>query len=330
MAYTPAGNLTTSPGLAHMNVVSARKKGLDHLMKKFVFRMAAENDTLEKQSGRTVQWYRTNLLGPNTTQTTEGTVGTSLQYTSNILQATVGQYSDFMTVSDLLLETSIAPELDNAALTLSYRAAYSVDKMTRMVIDAEYTGTAFTPVNPAGYATASDLRAMWAGLQAVDVEPFDNSEFLCIMHPFVVYDLLNDPAVNGLADIYKHTDPGAAGLIKLEDRGTVTHVADAKVIISTNVAQPAASTYRTYYFGKGGIGVVNLAGEGPSDVRDPKKQRFKIFAKQITEPSVADPEGVIGGWVSYNFKFVPVVMEGPAGIGGTYRFKLANHVSSIG
>lgn len=330
MAYTPAGNLTTSAGLAHVNVVSARKKGLDHLMKKFVFRMAAENDTLEKQSGKTVQWYRTNLLGPATTPTTEGTVGTSLNYTSNILQATISQFSDFMTVSDLLLETSIAPELDNAALTLSYRAAYSVDKMTRLVIDAEHPFTSFTPTNPAGYARVDDFRAMRSGLQAVDVEPMADSEFLAIIHPFVTYDLTSDPSANGLADIYKFTNPQGGALIRMEDRGVVTHVAGAKIIESTNVATPAASTYRTYFFGKGGIGIVNLAGEGPSDVRDPKKQRFKIVAKQISEPSLPDPEGVIGGFVSYNFKFVPVVLEGPAGIAGTYRFKTCNHVSSIG
>lgn len=329
MAYSPAGNLTSSAGLPHASAIVYRREALDRLTKKFKFGKVCFNDTLAKQSGRIVQWYRLNNLTASTTPTTEGTVGTSLAMTSNIIQAAVSQFSDFITVSDMLAATSISSELQNAADLLGYRGGLSVDTMTRRVIDNEATNAAWTVLDANGYLRASDIRGAVASLQAVDVEPFDDGEFLMFIHPLVQYDLQNDPAVGGLADTYKYTNPQGAGLIKGEDRGHVTHIANTKVEVSTNVATPAAGTYRSYLFGKGGVGKVNLAGKAPSNVTDPKKQRFKVLMRTMEEGSLPDPEGVIGGFASYNFAFVPVVTEGPAGIGGTYRFKVMETKSSI-
>jgi N4-gp56 family major capsid protein len=330
MAYSPAGMLSTSAGLSHIHTVLYRKKALDRLQTKFVFGDVCQDDTLEKNSGQVVQWYRYNNLSASTTVKSEGTVGTSLTYSSNIIQASVSQYADFITVSDLNMATSIAPELQNAAELLGERGGLSVDTMTRKVIDAEHGQVAWTMVSPDSYLKVQDIRGMAKSLQAVNVQPFDDGEFLCIVHPFVSYDLINDPAAGGLADIFKHTSPEKGALVSAEDRGVVCHVAGTKVIESTNVANPSTGVYRGYFFGKGGIGKVGLAGKAPSNVKDPKKQRFNVAVRTLGEVSAADPEGVIGGLTSYNFVFVPVVLEGPAGIGGTYRFKSFNPESSIG
>jgi hypothetical protein len=63
-------------------------------------------------------------------------------------------------------------------------------------------------------------------------------------------------------------------------------------------------------------------------VTDPKRQRFNINVIK-GEKNIYDPEGVIGAAVSYNYVFTAVVLEGPAGIGGTYRFKTLEAPSSI-
>jgi N4-gp56 family major capsid protein len=328
--YNPAGNLSHSAGLPHASAILHRKKALSRLGKKFVFGEACMDDTLEKQSGRIVQWYRLNNLSAGTTPTVEGTSGTGLNYTSNIVQAAISQFSDFITVSDMLVATSIAPELQNAAEVLGYRGGLSVDTMTRRVIDNEQVATAHTLSSANGYLRVSDISAMAKGLQAVDVEPFANNDFLMIIHPFVSYDLINDPAAGGLRDTFKYTNPGSSPMVKGEDRGVVCHIAQTKVIESTNVATPGGGVYRSYFFGDGGIGKVNLSGMAPSKVKDPSKQRFNVTMKPIAEPTLADPEGVIGGFASYKFAFVPVVLEGPAGIAGTYRFKTAETKSSIG
>lgn len=329
MAYQPAGNVTSSAGLAHLASVYYRKKGLDRLQKKFVFRDAAMKDMLPKQVGRTVQFFRYVNFAANTTPTTEGVVGTSLSLTSRIVSSTVSQYTAFITVADLLQDTALDPIVQNAAELLGYSAGLSVDTIMRNVIDAE---SANTNQNLLGtFLRVADLRNSRSSLQANDVLPFEDGEFFAVAHPFVTYDLVNDPAAGGLADIVKYTMPEKSPLVKYEDRGLVTHIAGTRLIESTNVLFTAGSPnkYRVYVFGRNGIGAVDLEGRGPSDVHDPTKQRFRINVVK-GEPSIADPEGVIGAAVSYNFVFSGVVLDGPAGIGGVYRYRTIDAQSSIG
>ncbi len=331
MAYTPATNTSNSAGLAHLASVFYKKKGLDRLQKKFQFRQVCLDDMLPKAVGKTIQFFRYSNFSANTTPTTEGTVGTGLSMTSKTLGATVSQYSAFITISDLVNMTAIDSQVTAASDLLGYQAGLSVDTMTRNVIDDQASGTAQTLLG--SYLKVADLRASRHNLQAIDVEPFEDNNFYCILHPFVSFDLVNDPAAAGLADIFKYTMPQSSPLIKYEDRGVVTHIAGCKVTESTNVKQGTSgsnNTYRVYIFGKGGVGCVDLEGKGPSDVVDPSRQRFKINVVNGGVPSIPDPEGVIGAAVSYNFVFCTVVLDGPAGIGGSFRYKTIDAVSSIG
>lgn len=326
MAYSPASNLTTSAGLPHVQVTYYKKKALDRLQKKFLFRNACMSDMIPKQEGRTVQWFRYFNLAANTTQSAEGTVGTGISPTSRVVSATVSQYTAFLTVSDFLADTAIDPLVENFADLLGYQAGLSVDTITRNVIDAESASTNQALLG--SYFRVADLRNARHALQAIDVQPMEDGNFYAVLHPYISYDLVNDPAASGLADIFKYnTDVKGSPLVKYEDRGTVTTVAGCKVVESTNV-YVNGSTYRSYIFGKDGIGCVDLAGRGPSKVTDPKKQRFAVKVGR-PEASVADPEGVISAYVSYNFIFTAVVLDGPASIGGVYRYRTIDATSSI-
>lgn len=329
MAYTPATNLTTTATVAHGAAVFYKKTGLDILQKKFKFGMAAMSDVVPKQSGRTVQWFRYANLAASSTAATEGTVGTGLALTSHILTATVSQYADFISVSDLLEDTLIDPVVQNASERLGYRAGLSVDTMTKNVLDAENTGMAQTVLST--YLRVADLRNARHQLQAVDVEPSESDgTFLAIAHPFATYDVVNDPAAGGLADIVKYTGPKDSALVKYEDRGMIATVGGCKLIESTNISAVSTDEYRTYIFGKNAFGTVDLEGRGPSKVTDPKSQRFAIRVIRDRGDNIANPEGLIRAAVSYNFVFTAVVLEGPTGIGGTYRGKQITAHSTVG
>lgn len=328
MAYTPAANLTTSATLPHLQSIFYKKTGLSRLLKKFVFRKACKKDSLAKASGRTVQWYRHVNLSAQPVPSTEGTVGTSQTIASRTVAATVSQYTAFITLSDLLVDTAIDPAVQNAADLLGYQAGLTVDTLTRTVIDNESTSTAQTLLGT--YIRVADIRNARHQLQAVDVQPFEDNEFQVYMHPFVSFDLVNDPAAGGLADIFKYnTNVSGTPLVKYEDRGLITHIAGCRIEECTNVKTSATPTYRVYVFGREGVGALDLEGRGPSNVTDPAKQAFKINTIKGS-PNVADPEGIIGAAVSYNFVFTTVVLDGPNGIGGTYRYKTLDAQSSIG
>lgn len=327
MAYSPATVLTTNAGYAHAQAVFYKKSALDILRTKFQFAQAGVPDVLPKQSGRTVQWYRYSNLTTNTTPATEGTVGTGQALTSHIVAATVSQYADYISISDLMIDTAIDPVVQNAADILGYRGGLTCDTIVKNVLDTENTGCAQSALGT--YLRVADLRNARHQLQALNVQPFEGGDFLAIAHPFATYDVVNDPAAGGLGDIVKYTAPQNSALVKYEDRGTIASVGGCKLVESTNIAV-SSSTYRTYIFGKGALGIVDLEGRGPAKVVDPNKQRFNVRVIRDDGNNLANPEGLIGAAVSYNFSFCGVVLEGPAGIGGSYRMKQISVASSVG
>ncbi len=328
MAYTPAANLTSSATLPHLQSIYYKKTGLDRLMKKFVFRKPCMKDQIPKSNGRTVQWFRYNNLSAQPVPTTEGSVGSPISISSKVLAATVSQYTSFINLSDYLQDTGIDATAANAAELLGYQAGLTVDYLTRTVFDNEYSGCSMSTLGT--YFRVADLRNMRSQLQALDVQPFEDNEFYVYMHPFVTFDLVNDPQAGGLADIFKYnTDVKNTPLVKYEDRGVVTHIAGCRVEESTNVKVVGGNTYTVYGFGKGAVGALDLEGRGPSNVTDPAKQSFKINTIKGA-PSIVDPEGVIGAACSYNFVFTSVVLEGAQGFGSTYRMRQFRASSSIG
>lgn len=343
MAYTPSSMTTSTPSIAHLATVYYKTRALDNLKKKFIFSEAANMDSLPRQSGKTVQWFRYIASASVPTTITakdgfEGSVGTGLTATTTIVSATVSQYTDFMSVSDFLKDTAIDPIVENVSDMLSYRAAYVVDTITRTEIDSPNTANISTSTG-AGIALlgsfyrAGDARNVRHQLQGLDIQPMDSGpakgQFFGVIHPYVSYDLVNDPAAGGLMDIYKFTDPSA--FIKNDDRGAVANVGGVKFFENTNVKTSqtggGANCWRVYVFGKNAFGVVDLAGRGPQRVADPSKERFSLNVIQ-GKPDLADPEGVIGALVSYNFKFAAKLLDAP-NLNGQYRYRMADAPSSI-
>lgn len=330
MAYAPSSVTTASAQLAHLKAIHYRKEAMDRLVAKNRFHEICDKDQHELQNGRTVVWFRYGPTAALTSTTSEGTVGTPQgPFSTRQLEATLSQYSAFIVLSDFLVETAIDPIVENHARLLGEQAGKTVDNITRAVIDDEFVSSSVAPGQSAvaTYMKVADLRKARHTLISLEVEPFMNDMFPVFMHPYVSYDLVNDPDANGLADIVKHTNPQASPLIKYSE-GRLVEVAGCKVIEVTNV-KVTGSNYRTYVFGKGAIGSVDLAGRGPSRITDPKKERFAINVIRPKGNELADPEGNIGGAVSYNFKTTTIVKEGPSGIGGSYRYRMIDTPSSI-
>lgn len=343
MAYTPASITTGTATIAHFATVYYKTRALDNLKKKLIFSEAAMLDQAPLQSGKTVQWFRYIPSASVPTTITakdgfEGSVGTGIGVTTTIVSATVSQYTDFATISDFAKDTAIDNMVENVSDVLSYRASYITDTITRTEVDSPNTSN-ISSTSGAGLATlgsyyrAGDARNARHQLQGLDVLPMDSGiakgNFFGVIHPYVSYDLVNDPAAGGLMDIYKFTDPTA--FIKNEDRGAVASVGGVKFFENTNVKTTtnggSADCWRVYVFGKNGYGIVDLAGRGPDRISDPSKQRFSLNVFE-GKPSPADPEGVIGAYVSFNFKFAAKLLDAP-NLQGQYRYRMTDAPSSI-
>lgn len=331
MAYAPVPITNTSGSnvLSQLYGYSLNRKALSILRTKFRFLALCMPDMLEKREGKTRVWYRYTNLAAASNASAEGVVGTSISVPpSKTVSAVAAQYADFLTVSDVLRDTAPDPVLENMADAMGFRAGLTVDNVTRAVFDNE-TGANQTPLST--YLSVRDFRASDFILQGRNVPYMTNGFYEALTHPYTCFDVVNDPSANGLADIFKYTAPEKAAGIKIEDRGQVTMVANCKITQSTNVLQTSGTPnkWRTYVVGADAVGTVSLAGYEPSKIVDPNKESFRVYTEVVKTPSVANPTGQIGGFVSYNFLHVAKVLEGSSEIGGSYRFITIDTPSSI-
>ena len=325
MAYQPASNITTQGSFTHLATVYYDRMALDQLRTTFMFGRALDRKMLGKRNGKTIQWYRYSDFGANTTPGTEGQVGTGLTMTTTTVSATVAQYFDFLTISDFLDDTSISDEFEAASDQLGYRAGLTVDELNKAEIDSAAVSVDVALLG--SFFSAKDGANVRHTLQAANVRPIEGNYFNALIHPYISYDLLNDPAAGGFQDIVKqYNQDGSDKLKTLPDRGFVGRLNSVQYWETTNVTMVAGTPnkWRTYFFGAGGVAGVDLEGRGPSRVERPDQgQRFRV---NVIRPglSIADPAGVIKGAVSYNFVYVAKILDST-----NYRFRKIDSPSSI-
>jgi N4-gp56 family major capsid protein len=301
--YQPTINTTQSAGLQGVaSQIYYKKTGLDRLVQTFRFYSAGDPDQIPKRSGRTVQWFRFGLLGANTTPSAEGVVSVPIPLNANTFTATVEVYSDFTNLSTHLIDTAINDMVGQASEDMSYRAALSVDLTVRTEVEAA-TGAIYQ--SRATYFTAADINASITRLKAQNVLPRDDGGWMAILHPYMTYDLLSDNTANGFTEVMKYANP------QTFISGEIGRIFNTRIVETTNVATVTSggvTKYHGYIFGKGGLGVVSLAGRGPNNVVDPRRSTFNIDVIR-GEKSIYDPEGQIGAAVSYYYVMVAKLMD---------------------
>lgn len=315
MSYSPAGNTTTSPGLAHLATVWYNRRALDQLKKRFRFYNCCEPDMIPRRSGKTVQWFRYNLLGANTTSAPEGAVGNSNTLGTSTLSGTVSEYADFITVSTLLDETAIDPIVVNASEQLGYSAGLSVDTIIKTAFDGQ-SNAILSPGTLGPYATVDDLRRCKALLEGADIRPKDDRFYYAVMHPYIIYDVKSDNTAGGFIDLMKAVYMGKTDESPFINPPNpfddpVGSVENIKIWATTNVTTSGSAPnvlYYNYVVGRGAAGAVDLQGSGPSRVEDPSKQQFKINVIR-GGPQIADPPGMIGAAVSYRYVFNTTILD---------------------
>lgn len=304
MAYAPPGSTTQTATLTHQATVYYERMSLDRLTAIFRFAAVCEPHDIPQGSGKTIQMKRYSLPGFNTVPAAEGVIGNPVAQASNTISATVEQYSDFESASALLVETDISDTKDQMVDDLSYRAAGTVDTIIRTEVDSITAATTVLPTQ-ATYFSANDSKAAVALLEGQNVRARDGNRYYGVCHPYVVFDLITDNTAGGFIDSLKY----ASGQTVLN--GEVGEVGRVRWLTSTNVATSGTAPsvlYSCYIFGKGGVGIVNLAGRGPDHVVDPQAERFKINFVQ-GGPAGFDPVGEIAGFASYRFVFAAKLLD---------------------
>lgn len=314
MGYTPASTLMSN--LPQATVVYYDKVFVQNLKANTPWLRVSERRPLPRNSGNQLRLYMYNPFAANTTQATEGTVGTGITPSVATTTATIGQYADFCSISDLALETAIDPTLENIQKEMAYRAALSVNALLRATVDGANAIDTSVPIEKAASSdvVASDIRTAIQALRGRNVHPFDegSNKYVGLIHPFVVGDILNDNANNGLTDILKRTGGEVNKLLELPAGGDTVDAIEfaggrfyetTLVNITANYASSSKNGLRTYLFGKDGVISISLGQSEGTDLGDGDWRNLKVWLRKLDEPSLPDPSRLIGGFTSYNFKY---------------------------
>jgi hypothetical protein len=208
-----------------------------------------------------------------------------------------------MSFSDLLIQTAIDPIVENSAAEMGYRAALTVNTLTSNAFEAAVAGSVSIDLSDNEFFTASIARQAVMSLRGVNAKPKADGMFYGIIHPFNAYDLLNDNTAGGVIDILKHVQSGVNELTRGVQGYRVIELSGVRYIETTtvptysNFPSSGKTGYATYVVGKDAIFSVSL---GATQI--PGENNFRLIVRNW-EPSLADPAGVVGASVAYNFKY---------------------------
>jgi N4-gp56 family major capsid protein len=299
------------------------KKFRENLKAQTPFVACSERLDLPMNSGNQYEMFMYVPLAANQSQTTEGTVGTSISVSVLNTVATIGEYADYANFSSLSLATAIDSTVENVAREMSYRLGESLSGLVRATADGANAVDASVLIELGAVSTSSfttlslsQVRNAVQSLAGRSVRPFDEASktFVGVIHPFALGDVLSDAANNSPIDILKHTPVGQAKMedlisvdltemIELPGSGVRFFQSNQVTTTSNYKSVTGLTALRTYIFGRDGIFSIKLGAQGDTAFGDGEWQNIECNVVQNAAPSVADPEGLIPGWTSYRVHF---------------------------
>jgi len=320
MAYTPASVTTGTSGINHLVAAAYDRVAVENFKAHTPFYAACERKVLPERSGKVLQIFTYDALTSNTTPGTEGAVGTGIAPSTAVRTVTIAQYFDFMSFSDVLVETALDDIVVNSAAEMSYRAALSVNALTASEFDTAFASSFTIDLADNEFFSASIARQAVMSLRGANVKPKADGMFVGIIHPFAAYDLINDNTAGGVLDTLKHVESGVAELrrgiqgYRVLELSGVRWIETTTVPTSSNFPSSGKTGYHTYVLGMNAIYAVSL---GRTAV--PGERNFRLIVNSDLPESAADPAGVIRSTVAYNFKYAAIRRPGTAMAGRRVR-----------
>lgn len=313
--FSPAsmnsGNTPQASLVTHYN-----RNFIENLKARLVHLRLCTRVPMPAKAGQVFRNFMIQPLSGNTTQTTEGTVGTGITATTQYQDYQLGQWADFLNISDKAFVTSISDDLVNYEREMAYRLGLTVDNLVMAFFDYLRTldsKTANQDATVGPYAlTHQQIEQVPFSLEGQNVLPMDMGYYAGKIHPFFIGDLMAlDNSNNSVVDILKHTPEG---LMKLEelpngpdgDEVKFIELAGARWMRSTNCTktpnyQASGNTaIRTYIAGKDAMVAVKLDRPDRTDIADGKPKNMRLWRGEYKLGNQADPAGLVGAGTSYN------------------------------
>ncbi len=241
-------------------------------------------------NGKTIEFRKFASLPKAMTPLTEGVTPDGKSLTVTAITATVSQYGDYITQTDMLELTAIDNTIVEATKLLGRQAGQTLDTVTRNVLQAGTNVTYCPKIGTDGAETAVTSRAnldataqltvdvvqqVVAKLRAANA-PTINGKYVAIIHPYVAYDLMRDPE---WIDAHKYTTSDNIYAGEIGEIAGVRFVQTSEAKIYTGTGCPSGlAVFATLFLADGAYGITEIAGGG-----------LRTIVKQKGSAGTADP-----------------------------------------
>lgn len=269
--------------------------------------------------GKTIEFRKFAPLAKALTPITEGVTPDGKSLSVSTITATVAQYGDYITQSDVLELTALDNTILEATKLLGKQAGLTLDTVTRNVITGGTNVTYCPKVSAAGAETAVTKRTdldLTAKLTVKVIQkvvaklrgqnaPTIGGKYVAIIHPYVAYDLMRDPE---WIDAHKYASPDNLYVGELGEIAGVRFVDSTEAKIWNDSTCPSDgstghySVYSTLFLGEGAYGVTEITGgglqtiikqKGSAGTADPLDQRSSVGWKAIKTAEILIPNYLV-------------------------------------
>ena len=237
--------------------------------------------------GKTIEFRKFSSLPKATTALTEGVTPDGKSLTVTTITATVAQYGDYITQSDVLELTSLDNTILEATKLLGKQAGLTLDTIVRDKIHGENKSIFWandkgsrSELGNDDQLSVKDIQAVVAFLRGQNA-PTIGGKYVAIIHPYVAYDLMRDPE---WIDAHKYANP--TNLYE----GEIGEVAGVRFVQTTEAKIYEGGVFSTLVFGEGAYGVTEISGgglqtivkqKGSAGTADPLDQRSSVGWKAM-------------------------------------------------
>ena len=262
---------------------------------------------IPKNGGKTIEFRKFAPLAKATTPITEGVTPDGKSLTVTKIEATVKQYGDYITQSDVLELTSLDNTILEATKLLGRQAGVTLDTIVRDILHSNPNVTycenqegeevtSREALNDGCQLTVKMVQKVVAKLRAQNA-PTINGKYVAIIHPYVAYDLMRDPE---WIDAHKYAKPDNLYEGEIGEVAGVRFVqtSEAKIYEKTD----GGAIFGTLIFGEGAYGVTEITGgglqtivkqKGSAGTADPLDQRSSVGWKAIKTAEILIPQYIV-------------------------------------
>lgn len=280
---------------------------IDEATANLVHDQFAQKRPIPANGGKTIEFRKFAPLAKATTPLTEGVTPDGKALEVSTVTATVAQYGDYITQSDVLELTALDNTILEATKLLGRQAGLTLDTVTRDILNAGLNVTYCPKVAEGGAETAVTQRTGLDNTSQLTVKvvqqvvaklrgqnaPTIGGKYVAIIHPYVAYDLMRDPE---WIDAHKYAQP--TNLYE----GEIGEIAGVRFVQTTEAKVFDGGVFSTLFMGQGAYGVTEITGgglqtivkqKGSAGTADPLNQRSSVGWKAIKTAEILIPNYLV-------------------------------------